>query len=161
MPCLTKYENGCQQKCPTVEASDWLRVSSFFFFFFSPGNLDWNESGKTKNIATRAGETLLLGSNNKADRCSLTELIRELLGSNPVHTPLAFSFVEGSALGANMFWRVLAKRTRIIRCWPAPGVKFGFGSGRLRFTERQQTGLADSSCWRNKIILILPTSWAF
>lgn len=103
MPCLTKYENGCQQKCPMVEASDWLRVSSFFFFFFPPGNLDWNESGKTKNIVTRAGETLLLGSNNKADRCSLTELIRELLGSNPVHTPLAFSFVEGSALGAKMF----------------------------------------------------------
>lgn len=44
-----------------------------------------------------------LGSNNKAHGYILTELIRELLGSNPVPTLLTFSFVEGSALGIKMF----------------------------------------------------------
>lgn len=84
----------------------------------------------------------------------------ELLGSNPVLTLLTFGFVEGSALGAKMFWRVLAKNPQTIRCWLVSGVKFGSGCGSQRFPERPQTGLAGSSCWRNRIILTLPV-WVF
>lgn len=92
------------------------------------------------------------------EKCIMTELIRELLWSKPVHTILTISFVESS--GTNMFWSMLAKKIWTIRCWLAAGVKFGSDPGRLRFTERQQTGLADSSHWTNKIVLIL-FIWVF
>lgn len=121
-------------RCRLAQHSFWFGV------LFFPGNSNWNGNGKTTYGDTRWWDTAV---GLQQERCIMTELIRELPWSKPVHTILTISFVEGS--GINMFWRALAKKTWTIRCWLAPGVNFGPGPGRLRFIEKQQTGLARST----------------
>lgn len=156
---------------PMAEAANWLSVSFFFFFFIFYFFLlsSFLQADLTAMKVTRPKPSwhewmwpcCWDPTTELIDVLWLSWSESELLGSNPVHTLLAFSFVEVSALGTKMFWKVLSKKCQTIRFWLAPGVKFGSGSGRLRFTERQQTGLADPSHWRNKITQIQPTTWVF
>lgn len=147
-----------QANGPMVEAADWLSVPFILF----PSRTDCSESVKAKTITTWADMTLLLGCNKKLiDVLSLSWSEGKQLGSDPDHTLLAFSFVEGSSLGTKISWRAFSRKPWTIRCWLAPSIKFGSGSQRWRFAEWQQTGLADSSYWRNKIALIQPTTRVF
>lgn len=129
-----KYRKGDVRKIvPWLKMLIGSAFLLFWFIIFSPVTQTEIEMARAL-MATWGGEMLLLGSNKK---------------------DVSWLSWSGSCCEANQSITFLWSRTCAIRCWLAPGVKFGSGPGRLRFTERQQTGLEDSSHWINKIVLIL------